>query len=258
MGNEFTDTLDYMHARYYSPGVGRFLSVDRHLGHADAPQSWNRYSYALNNPISLLDPDGNAPRESRIIHIQVSVVYSNADRCCAPPFVMHTLRERTEAGLIQARQHYAQMGIALAIKRYEGNVLENSPGNINGNVNTPTGQVGIGDFLKSNVTAGGLTLIATPDVQIKGGSSATSIVNGVPMVTIIGDNAGVKDAEHEMAHSFGNTMGGQRTEIGNVVTDIVWAADRTQDDLFPSLGFSYWFEQELREGAAKLEDKKGH
>src|SRR5213075_1204047 len=45
-------SLDYMHARYYSAAVGRFLSVDPTLDSADqsAPQSWNRYSYVCNDP----------------------------------------------------------------------------------------------------------------------------------------------------------------------------------------------------------------
>lgn len=50
--------LDYMHARYYSPVAGRFLSVDPGGMDASRPQSWNRYAYASNNPINRLDPDG--------------------------------------------------------------------------------------------------------------------------------------------------------------------------------------------------------
>jgi len=49
---------DYMHARYYSPNLGRFLSVDPIGGTVGSSQSWNRYSYVLNNPLSLIDPDG--------------------------------------------------------------------------------------------------------------------------------------------------------------------------------------------------------
>jgi len=52
--------LDYMHARYYSAALGRFLSVDPTWASADlaAPQSWNRYVYGKNAPLSYTDPSG--------------------------------------------------------------------------------------------------------------------------------------------------------------------------------------------------------
>ncbi len=55
-----SSTLDYMHARYYFPFAGRFLSVDPTWESADLgkPQTWNRYSYVLNNPVNMTDPDG--------------------------------------------------------------------------------------------------------------------------------------------------------------------------------------------------------
>ncbi len=53
-----SDDLYYMHARYYNPNLGRFLSVDPAGGKPGRPQSWNRYAYALNNPQLLVDPDG--------------------------------------------------------------------------------------------------------------------------------------------------------------------------------------------------------
>jgi RHS repeat-associated protein len=52
------DDLDYMHARYYSPIVGRFLSVDPVEGKLGTSQNWNRYSYVLNNPMIYIDPNG--------------------------------------------------------------------------------------------------------------------------------------------------------------------------------------------------------
>lgn len=58
-----TSVLDYMHARYYSPHSGRFLSVDPTWESADLgkPQSWNRYAYVMNNPVNMTDPDGKIP-----------------------------------------------------------------------------------------------------------------------------------------------------------------------------------------------------
>ena len=51
-------TTDSMHARYYSPNLGRFISVDPVGGTIGSSQSWNRYSYVRNNPITRFDPDG--------------------------------------------------------------------------------------------------------------------------------------------------------------------------------------------------------
>jgi len=52
--------LDYFNARYLSPNQGRFMSVDP--GNAGAsvgdPQSWNAYSYTINNPLLYVDPSG--------------------------------------------------------------------------------------------------------------------------------------------------------------------------------------------------------
>ncbi|MEM7355188.1 MAG: RHS repeat-associated core domain-containing protein, partial [Acidobacteriota bacterium] len=58
-GSAGAGMLDYMHARYCSPGLGRFLSKDPVRSEAPSrPQSWNRYAYARNSPLTRLDPDG--------------------------------------------------------------------------------------------------------------------------------------------------------------------------------------------------------
>jgi RHS repeat-associated protein len=58
--------LDYFGARYFSGAQGRFTSVDPLLESADPsnPQSWNRYTYALNNPLRYVDRDGQIPVET--------------------------------------------------------------------------------------------------------------------------------------------------------------------------------------------------
>lgn len=52
--------LDYFLARYYGSAQGRFTSPDPLLtsGRPENAQSWNRYSYTLNNPVRFVDPAG--------------------------------------------------------------------------------------------------------------------------------------------------------------------------------------------------------
>jgi RHS repeat-associated protein len=56
--------IDYAMNRYYAAGRGRFLSADPYRvnnggpGDPGAPGSWNRYVYALGNPINFYDPFG--------------------------------------------------------------------------------------------------------------------------------------------------------------------------------------------------------
>ena len=55
--------LDYFVHRYYSSPQGRFTSIDPLLESMNPgnPQSLNRYTYALNNPLAYVDPDGLEP-----------------------------------------------------------------------------------------------------------------------------------------------------------------------------------------------------
>jgi RHS repeat-associated protein len=50
--------LDFFLARYYSSTQGRFTSPDIFGTRRRNPQSWNRYSYVLNNPLKYTDPLG--------------------------------------------------------------------------------------------------------------------------------------------------------------------------------------------------------
>jgi len=47
-----------MNGRLYDPLTGRFLSPDENVQMPDFTQNFNRYSYALNNPLKYTDPDG--------------------------------------------------------------------------------------------------------------------------------------------------------------------------------------------------------
>ena len=51
---------DFAEARYYNYNIGRFNSVDPLMASADinSPQTLNRYTYVMNNPLNLTDPTG--------------------------------------------------------------------------------------------------------------------------------------------------------------------------------------------------------
>ena len=69
--NKNTNLL-YYGARYYDPGIGRFTTADTVKGSLGAPQSLNRYTYTLNNPLKYIDPSGN--EENDFMKIQQQVV----------------------------------------------------------------------------------------------------------------------------------------------------------------------------------------
>jgi RHS repeat-associated protein len=76
--------LDDFGARYYGSPMGRFMSPDPLMGSAKVwdPQTWNRYSYARNNPLVFIDPTGMAEvtadacaRDKNCVTVNVNVIY---------------------------------------------------------------------------------------------------------------------------------------------------------------------------------------
>ena len=67
--------LDYFGARYMSAAQGRFTSPDPLARSASPalPQTWNRYSYALNNPLKYIDPDGKCSAPAGLKGGQVGI-----------------------------------------------------------------------------------------------------------------------------------------------------------------------------------------
>jgi RHS repeat-associated protein len=52
--------LDNYNARIYDPQIGRFMSADTEIPDAYHSQSYNRYTYVENGPLSYTDPTGHA------------------------------------------------------------------------------------------------------------------------------------------------------------------------------------------------------
>jgi RHS repeat-associated protein len=57
--------LNHMNGRAQDAITGRFMSADPHIPDPSDPQSYNRFSYAINNPLSRMDPTGFEDRPNR-------------------------------------------------------------------------------------------------------------------------------------------------------------------------------------------------
>jgi len=74
-GNHPPSQIGYMHFRYFGSTMGRFCKPDNINGNLANPQSWNKYSYVVGNPVNFNDPTGhkwNIPGE----HITTRGTYS--------------------------------------------------------------------------------------------------------------------------------------------------------------------------------------
>jgi len=71
--------LDFAQARYYSNQHGRFTTVDPLMASAvvTVTQSWNRYTYALNNPLKYVDPTGEAFKDLTEEQLRVFQTYAD-------------------------------------------------------------------------------------------------------------------------------------------------------------------------------------
>ncbi len=54
-GHQQEGSLYFTQARFYDPTLGRFLSPDSIVPGYGNPQSLNRFSYVLNNPLRYTD-----------------------------------------------------------------------------------------------------------------------------------------------------------------------------------------------------------
>lgn len=57
--NDATTGLDYYNARYYNPSIMHFTQADTVIPDVYNPQTLNRYSYVMNNPLRYTDSTGH-------------------------------------------------------------------------------------------------------------------------------------------------------------------------------------------------------
>jgi RHS repeat-associated protein len=74
-----------MKGRLYDPKVGRFLTTDPIVSHPGFGQSWNPYSYVLNNPLAFTDPSGFETTDTTYSNGTRAIVFDDVPILVRPP-----------------------------------------------------------------------------------------------------------------------------------------------------------------------------
>lgn len=79
--HEHLDGVGFIHmnGRVYDPEIGRFLSPDPMVQAPNNTQSYNRYSYVMNNPLSFTDPTGYEREISGEVEVTANRPSSSVD-----------------------------------------------------------------------------------------------------------------------------------------------------------------------------------
>ncbi|MCG2583851.1 RHS repeat domain-containing protein [Massilia sp. TS11] len=108
-GHEMLDPLELVHmnGRVFDPLVARFVSADPFVQAPEDGQSYNRYSYVLNNPMNLTDPTGytSEPADKNDATPRIYVT-----RSASLESAMASLLIQVRAGWQSVRQTVAKLG----------------------------------------------------------------------------------------------------------------------------------------------------
>ncbi|MBM3197705.1 MAG: RHS repeat protein [Chlamydiae bacterium] len=108
--------LVYLRNRYYDPETGRFLTPDQAIGSLKRPDTWNPYIYALNNPVTKVDPLGLAATYEVCVYPPGTIVEGDVS-----PFGHAIGVIRVDGRVI------AQMGKYFSFNPYKREVEPNDP-----------------------------------------------------------------------------------------------------------------------------------
>lgn len=177
------DDLDYMHARYYNPLTGRFLSTDpADSAKPGAPQTWNQYAYVRNNPLKYIDPDGRAETLATLAYEQDERAFLAGDIDAAE------FQERNAA-----RAAGTAVGVSLILPGPEDAILglafgsrlgQSLLGRVGALLNRAGDVLGVG----RSVTLGGKRLALNTDIVLSGGRGGQKVrgLTGPPNSVIKG------------------------------------------------------------------------
>ncbi|WP_437631954.1 RHS repeat-associated core domain-containing protein [Sorangium sp. So ce854] len=214
-GHESDDELGLvnMKGRIYDPRIGRFLTTDPIISLPSFGQSWNPYSYVLNNPLAYVDPGGfqEAPPEDGArpppppgaeLRLEVHDLAPLGLDLRVVPLPKHEARPDTDTNTVAAETGGAMPPIDVS-----------TTGSASGHVPQP-------------VTTAPIDWSQNPYVQLEGGFVAGLLLGAVPFA---GVGHGLLDAAGVLAHgtpearmglAIGQIVGGIALTIGGLTGEV--------------------------------------
>ncbi|WP_275936164.1 RHS repeat domain-containing protein, partial [Sorangium cellulosum] len=155
-----------MKGRMYDPRIGRFLTTDPIVSFMFFGQSWNPYSYVLNNPLAYVDPGGfqeTLPRDGADSPLSAGAEFTSDELGLPPieielvlPLPKHGARSEADTNTIAAETGGAVPPIDVS-----------TTGSASGHVPQP-------------VTTAPIDWSQNPYVQLEGGFIAGLLIGAVP------------------------------------------------------------------------------
>jgi RHS repeat-associated protein len=227
--------LDYFGARYFGSALGRFTSPDPLMAsaHASNPQSWNRYAYALNNPLRFVDPDGMdvpaacAQDKNCQIVVKVNVIYDKTVNN-GKGFTDAQKKAFEKDQIAKAQKDFGNSNIKLDVTYTQGSYTVDSNGKT---------QI-------SGLDKGALNIVASTAVPDEArGANGFSGQDNSTAITFLRINdlsntnwfASSATTEHELGHQF---LGDPFNTNRNFFTNIMRDTDIDARNTFQSLGVS--------------------
>ncbi|WP_437734865.1 RHS repeat-associated core domain-containing protein [Sorangium sp. So ce1335] len=214
-GHESDDELGLvnMKGRIYDPRLGRFLTTDPIISLPFFGQSWNPYSYVLNNPLAYVDPGGfqEAPPEDEArspppagaeLRLEVLDLAPIGLDLRVVPSPKHEARPDTDTNTVAAETGGAMPPIDVS-----------TTGSASGHVPQP-------------VTTAPIDWSQNPYVQVEGGFIAGLLLGVVPFAGVghgLLDAAGVLargTPEARMGLAIGQIVGGLALTIGGLTGEV--------------------------------------
>ncbi|WP_437565852.1 RHS repeat-associated core domain-containing protein [Sorangium sp. So ce542] len=213
-GHESDDELGLvnMKGRLYDPKIGRFLTTDPIVSIPSFGQSWNPYSYVLNNPLAYVDPGGfqqALPEAGARSPLPAGAEFSSEELRLPPieielalPLPQHAARSDADTNIVAAETGGAMPPIDVS-----------TTGSASGHVPQP-------------VTTAPIDWSQNPYLQVEGGFIAGLLLGAVPFA---GVGHGLLDAAGVLAHgtpearmglAIGQIVGGLALTIGGLTGEV--------------------------------------